>query len=515
MPSKICKILALAPEELKDYSLVRHSVDARKKSQLHYTITVDLSLCDEKREAELLKHPPSKRLTATPIQDYHFPPVNCRPKAPVIVGMGPCGLFAALFLARAGVPSLVLERGAPVEERAKLVQDFWTTGVLSPQSNVQFGEGGAGTFSDGKLSTGTKDPRQQALFQTLVEAGAPPDILYRHKPHIGTDVLQKVLKNIRAELISLGCDLRFGHRLLDFSATGDRLHSITVESEEGQYQLPCSHLVLAVGHSARDVFTLLQEKGVPLAQKNFAVGVRMEHLQSQLSFAQYGPDFEKLPPSDYKLSCHLPGGRSLFSFCVCPGGEVVGATSAEGHLVTNGMSYRSRSGKNINGGLLVGVDSQDFAPFGGDHPLAGMYFQEHWERIAFEQGGGDYRATCQRWGDFRRDCPSAAAGEILPSYRPGVRFGQVSHSLPPPVSVALGEGIPVLGRKIAGFDREDALLTAIETRSSSPVRILRDQGLESALRGLYPCGEGAGYAGGIVSAAVDGIRVAERLVSQD
>lgn len=511
--TKTAKILKVAPSDIKELTLVRQSVDARKKSQIHYSTTVDVSLEHEKKEIQILKSPPSKQISQVKVETYTFPKVTSVPKQPVIVGLGPAGLFTALSLAEAGVPSVILERGEDVDSRAERVACFLETGELDEKSNIQFGEGGAGTFSDGKLTTGTKDPRQKKLLETLVAMGAPADILYSHKPHIGTDILRDVVKNIRKQLIVLGCDIRFGHKLVNISATGDHISSISVEGEEGCYDLPCTHLVLATGHSARDTFEMLHENKVPMECKSFAVGVRIEHLQSAMGFAQYGEFYQSLPVTDYKLACHLPSGRSAFSFCVCPGGEVVPATSLEGHLVTNGMSYRSRNGTNINGGFLVGVDKTDFQVHHKEHPLAGMWFQEHWEKIAFQYGGSNYFAPCQRVEDFLLKRPSSGAGSILPTYKPGVRYGEIDSCLPSAVIDTLRDSLPILGKKVTGFDAPDALLTGIETRSSSPVRILRDATCQSTLRGLYPCGEGAGYAGGIVSAAVDGIKVAEAMVS--
>lgn len=508
---KTAKILKISSDEIKECTIVRQSVDARKKSQIHYITTVDVTLQQTKKEDQLLKNPPSKQISPVLDANYSFPPVTSTPKQPVIVGLGPAGLFASLFLARAGVPSVILERGEDVDRRSLSVEQFLKTGIFHPKSNIQFGEGGAGTFSDGKLTTGTKDVRQRILLQTLIDAGAPNDIMYSHKPHIGTDILRHVVKNLRKELISLGCDIRFGHQLVGLSTSGDHISSLTVATDEDTYQLPCSHVVLATGHSARDTFTMLHEAQIPLECKNFAVGVRIEHLQSAIGHAQYGEDYSLLPPTDYKLACHLPSGRSAFSFCVCPGGVVVPATSDVGHLVTNGMSYRSRDGLNINGGFLVGVNAHDFE--NSQHPLAGMWFQEHWEKIAFQQGGGNYFAPCQRVEDFLHHRPSVGCGSIAASYQPGVQYGEIDSCLPSPVIDTLRESLPLLGKKVKGFDCPDALLTGIETRSSSPVRILRDQHFQSTLRGLYPCGEGAGYAGGIVSAGVDGIKVAEALVS--
>ena len=501
---KAARALGLRPGALGELSLLRQSIDARNKGDVHYVYTVGLDLPDEEA---VVRSAPGKTVTLIQPKHYVFPAVKRRaPLPPVVVGMGPAGLFAALFLARNGLPCVVLERGQDVDRRTADVERFWSTGELDPTSNVQFGEGGAGTFSDGKLTTGTHDPRIGAVLDTLIQAGAPADVRWSHKPHIGTDVLRQTVKRIRQELISLGCDVRFGHRLTGLEQSGGALSALTVEGPQGPYTLPCDALILAPGHSARDTFQMLAQAGVPMEKKPFAIGVRIEHDQSAVSLAQYGPAADRLPPSDYKLACHLPSGRSAFTFCVCPGGQVVAAASTPGELVTNGMSLRARDGANINGGFLVGVTPEDFP---GDDVLAGVRFQQQWERASFLQGGETFSAPAQRLEDFLHSHPSDGPGAVLPTYRPGVRWGQLDPCLPDYVTNTLRQALPLMDRKLHGFAAPDAVLTGVETRSSSPVRILRDERLQSALSGLYPCGEGAGYAGGIVSAAVDGIRVAE------
>ncbi len=506
---RAARALGVRPGVLEQMALVRQSIDARKKQDVHYVYTVDVSL--KSGEEQAVERAGKKNITLVSPKPYIFPEVKRRSATmPVVVGMGPAGLFAALFLARNGLPCVVLERGQDVDTRTAQVECFWSAGVLDPASNVQFGEGGAGTFSDGKLTTGTHDPRIGAVMDALVAAGAPEDVKWSHKPHIGTDILRQVVKHIRQELISLGCDVCFGSRLVGIETGAGGVTGVWVESEKGRYRLDCDALVLAPGHSARDTFQMLQEAGVPLEQKPFAIGVRIEQDQRAISQAQYGPAWEQLPPSDYKLACHLPTGRSAFTFCVCPGGEVVAAASAPGQVVTNGMSYRARDGKNINGGFLVGVGPEDFLPFGTD-PLAGVRFQEQWERAAFRLGGENYFAPAQRVEDFLLKRPSQGAGSILPTYRPEVTWTEMDRCLPQAVADTLRGSLPLMERKLRGFANPDGVLTGVETRSSSPVRILRDETYQSALRGLYPCGEGAGYAGGIVSAAVDGIRVAEAI----
>ena len=509
LKKKAARILGVKPEVITGLSLARQSIDARKKSDVHYVYTVDVTVADE---SKVMARCRDKNVSLYQSAPYVFPTVRRTSSLPpVVVGMGPAGLFAALFLARNGLAPIVLERGRPVEERTADVERFWTTGVLNPSSNVQFGEGGAGTFSDGKLTTGTHDPRISTVFRTLVEAGAPADILYQHKPHIGTDVLRDVVKNIRQELIRLGCDVRFSHQLTGLILRDGAVVGLTVEGPQGSYDLPCDALILSPGHSARDTFQMLLEAGVPMEQKPFAIGVRIEHPQSAVSLAQFGSAWEKLPAADYKLACHLPNGRSAFTFCVCPGGQVVAAASEEGRLVTNGMSHRARDGKNINGGFLVGVGPADF---GSDHPLAGVAFQRHWEEAAFQLGGRNYHAPAQTVKDFLARQASKTLGTVEPTYRPGVTPTDLDRCLPDYVTDTLRGALPVFDRKLHGFTAPDSLLTGVETRSSSPVRILRGEDCQSTVRGLYPCGEGAGYAGGITSAAVDGIRVAEAVAAQ-
>ncbi|MCD8144619.1 MAG: hypothetical protein LUD79_04690 [Oscillospiraceae bacterium] len=502
---RLCEILSVSPKDIQEIRLVKRSIDARKKQTLHLVCSVHVRVRGEAAVlSRLAGNPNISQVDETP---YQFPPVTRQfDTPPVVVGMGPAGLFAALYLARNGIPSIVLERGRPVEERAADVERFWAEGVLNPSSNVQFGEGGAGTFSDGKLTTGTHNPRIRTVLETFVEFGAPPDVAYSHKPHIGTDILRQVVKNIRLELLRLGCQVRFSHRLVGLVQHQGRLTAVEVEGPAGRETIPCTELVLAPGHSARDTFQMLYEAGLPMEQKSFAIGVRIEHDQTAISRAQFGAAWDKLPPADYKLSCHLPSGRSAFTFCVCPGGQVVASAAQPGLLVTNGMSLRARDGANINGGFLVNVGPDDFP---GTDPLAGVRFQETWERAAFQLGGETYFAPAQLVGDFLKGTASTKGGAIRPTYRPGVTWTNLSACLPDYVTATLREALPIFDRKIHGFAHPEAVLTGVETRSSSPVRVLRGTDGQSALAGVFPCGEGCGYAGGIMSAAVDGVRIAE------
>lgn len=505
------KRLRVPERALHEVRLAKKSVDARKKEDVRFVCTLEAEVDGEDK---LLARLRDNRVQKGAAYHYELPRGERLPQRPVVVGLGPAGLFAGLVLAQCGQQPLVLERGLPVEEREKSVQAFWQRRSLDPESNVQFGEGGAGAFSDGKLTTGTGDARIRKVLEELAKAGAPGEILTDAKPHIGTDRLPGVVRRIREEIVALGGQVRFSTKVVGIRSREGRLTGLEVESHGQREVVECSRAILAVGHSARDVFQLLESLGLPMQAKAFSVGARIEHPQSLIDTAQYGKfaGHPALGAADYKLSCHLGNGRGVYTFCMCPGGTVTGAASEEGGVVTNGMSVWARDGENSNAALLVGVGPQDF---GGEGPLAGVDFQRRIERAAFRLAGGDYSAPAQRVADFLAGRATAAFGEVRPTYQPGVVPGNLDGCLPGFVTGSMREALPVLGRQLRGFDWGDALLTGPETRSSSPVRVLRDESFQCpTLRGLYPCGEGAGYAGGIVSAAVDGIRCAEALVTQ-
>lgn len=508
LAAEAARLLRVREKDLLTLRILRRSVDAREEVRLVYTVEVSL-----KEEAAALRRCRSRKVSRVQPAPAYAPPAPLPPPEipPVVVGAGPAGLFAALVLAQAGQRPILLERGRPVERRAADVERFWATGELDPTSNVQFGEGGAGAFSDGKLNTGTRDLRHRFILETLAACGAPEDILIDAKPHVGTDYLHIALVNLRKKLLSLGADIRFESRLADLDIRDGALAGISVEGPEGSYSLPCRQLILCPGHSARDTFAMLHSRGVAMEAKPFAVGVRIEHRQSDCDAAQYRQyaGHPGLPASTYKLSCHLPSGRAAYSFCVCPGGQVVAAASEAEMVVTNGMSEFARDRENINGGLLVNVTPEDYG--GTQDPLAGIAFQRKLESAAYRLGGGGSRAPAQRVGDFLAGRPSTGPGRVTPSYRPGVTWADLHDCLPDFVADTIAQALPLLGQKLRGYDHPDAVLTAVESRSSSPVRIPRDQTCQSSLRGLYPCGEGAGYAGGILSAAADGMRCAEQL----
>lgn len=503
------KKLRLPQGGITAIQLDKKSVDARKKDRVHFVCSVFVEV--DGSEEKLISRLCDSSVQAAKPYRYELPSGPAPELPPVVVGFGPAGMFAGLILAQCGQRPIIIERGQPVEDRERTVREFWRHGRLDPESNVQFGEGGAGAFSDGKLTTGTGDGRIRKVLEELAAAGAPAEILTNAKPHIGTDRLPGVVRNIREQILALGGQVRFSTRLENFMVKDGHLTGLRIKGPAGEEALPCRKAVLAVGHSARDVFSLLERMGLPLEAKAFSVGVRIEHPAALIDRAQYGAfaGHPALGAADYKLNRRLENGRGVYTFCMCPGGTVTGAASEPGGVVTNGMSAWARDGQNSNAALLVGVGPEDF----GGGPLAGVEFQRRMERRAYDYAGG-YLAPAQRVADFLAGHITKNFGAVSPSYLPGVAPGDVSCCLPGFVSESLRQAIPLLGRQLKGFDDGDAVLTAPETRSSSPVRVLRDEELQSpTVRGLYPCGEGAGYAGGIVSAAVDGIRVAEMIVA--
>ena len=494
------KALKIPPDDITGLRIRKKSLDARRKDDIHYVYTVGVTVHgDEQRLVRRCRSAAIAHEKAYPIP--HVAPPKTRP---VIVGFGPAGMFAALLLARAGAKPIVLERGPDARTRSAQIAAFRAGGPFDPECNVQFGEGGAGTFSDGKLNTGTHDARIGFVLAEFAAHGAPEHITYDAKPHIGTDVLVEVVQSLRREVIARGGEVRFGHRMTGLSMQGGHITALTVHSPEGEYTLPAQQVILAIGHSARDTFEMLHAQGVPMEPKPFSMGVRIEHRQSDINTAQYGAAAERLPAAD------LPDGSSAYTFCMCPGGEVFAAASEQGGVCTNGMSNSRRDGENANAAVLVTLHPEDFPDKGA---LGGMYWQRSIEQRAYVCGGGNYHAPAQRVGDFLAGRASTAPGRVQPTYRPGVTWCDLHDVLPARITATLAQALPAFGQKLHGFDDPDAVLTAPETRSSSPVRIVRGPDRCSVgVQGLYPCGEGAGYAGGITSAAVDGLRCAECVI---
>jgi len=501
--------LKITEKQLVEFKIFKKSVDARKKEEISYVYTVDVAVHNEKR---ILHKYNSRGIKLTPDLSYKGVQLGKENMAerPVIIGMGPAGLFAGLMLSKHGYKPIILERGDSVENRTIKINRFWRKGLLDTESNVQFGEGGAGTFSDGKLTTLINDRRCRTILEEFIKAGAPPEILYKSKPHIGTDILKSVVKNIRQEIISQGGEVRFRAKVTDFIIKDGKIEAVIINDNE---RLSCKVIMLAIGHSARDTFEVLHRRGIVMNPKAFSIGVRIEHPQDIINKAQYGDaaGYPGLGAADYKLAYHSKTGRSAYTFCMCPGGYVVAAASEELSVVTNGMSEYQRDGNNANSALLVGVTPADFP---GRHPLAGIEFQRRWEQLAYKLGGGNYLAPVQLTGDFLADQPSRQWGSVKPTYNPGVRFAQLKSCLPDYVVETLKEAILYFGTRIKGFARPDSILTGVETRSSSPVRINRDDNYLSNIHGIYPMGEGAGYAGGIMSSAVDGVKTAEKVMEK-
>ncbi len=510
LPAAAARQLRIDQTQIKRIDIKRRSVDARKKNDVRLIYTVDVLV--KGREDKILKMAHNPKASIAKDEYYEPPKVEKLPeKRPVIVGFGPAGMFCALVLARSGFRPIVLERGQDAKTRHENVANFWQTGQLDPSCNVQFGEGGAGTFSDGKLNTGVNNPRNYWVLEQFADAGAGAEILFDAKPHVGTDVLLTVVQNLREEIIALGGEVRFGAKLTAIEKTENAVTGVRYETLDGEHTLPCDTLVLAPGHSARDTFRMLDKTGVPMQPKAFSMGVRIEHLQKTINESQYGPFAENpaLGAADYKLNVKLPDGTSAYTFCMCPGGYVVAAASEEGGVVTNGMSNCARDGENANAALLVTLTPEDFPD---KSTLGGVLYQQELERAAFLAGGENYCAPAQLVGDFLAHRKSTALGAVQPTYKPGVTLCDLHEVLPERITKVLENALPELDKRLRGFASPDAVMTAPETRSSSPVRIVRDETRQSALRGLYPCGEGAGYAGGIMSAAVDGILTAEAIL---
>lgn len=523
LQQKVMKLLRIS--KVPEIIIVRRSIDARKKPELFFNYIIDIRL---KNEKEVYKHCDKKQVVIQEERDYQFPVTGYQgEERPVIIGSGPAGLFCGYMLAEAGFKPILLERGKPVEERTKDAEEFWSTGSLNPESNVQFGEGGAGTFSDGKLNTLVKDKygRNKKVLSIFVKEGAPDEILYDHKPHIGTDVLSGVVKNMRNHIISLGGEVRFEAKVTGFEVQDGSVRGLIVN---GQERLSAGYVVLAIGHSARDTFQVLYDTGISMEAKPFAVGFRVEHPQELINLSQYGQKAVKaLGNAPYKVTAASKSGRGVYSFCMCPGGYVVNASSEKGRLAVNGMSYSGRSGKNANSAIIVAVTPEDY---GSGHPLAGIAFQRKIEEKAFQVGNGGI--PVEKYGDFKdavqgkktgnfpepddskalRDkVKETVPGDFAPAIKGQWCYAKVHEILPRELNQAFVEGMEHFGRVISGYDHENVLVDGVESRTSSPVRIYRDEELQSSVKGIYPCGEGAGYAGGITSAAMDGIKVAEEI----
>ena len=502
LAKKVAKILRVSANAIKDLSIVKKSIDARDKENVFYLFSLKVDIENEDRYLKLKDVSKYKEIS------YAIPENKCI-NSPVVVGFGPAGMFASLLLARAGAKPIVLERGKAVEDRQADINKFFETGVLNTESNVQFGEGGAGTFSDGKLTTNTKDFRHSFILKTFVEFGAPEEILYEAKAHIGTDYLIKVVKNIREEVIRLGGIVLFDSKMTEVISENGTLTGVKYISNGAEKEIKTNSLILAIGHSARDTFYALKEQNIKMEQKPFAMGVRIEHKQDFISESQYGKFAKYLPPASYKLVAHLPNGRNVYTFCMCPGGYVVNASSEDGKLAVNGMSYHARDGKNANSAIIVTVTPKDY---GSEHPLAGVRFQQLLEERAYQVGKGAVPVQC--FGDFCENKVTEHFGKIEPQIKGAYTFANVRAIFPKEIGDSIEEGIKVFDRQIHGFAKDDTVLSGVESRTSSPVRIPRNQELHLENLRIYPCGEGAGYAGGITSAAMDGIKVAEMIAKE-
>lgn len=508
---KIAKTLHISERDVVSYQIKKQSIDARKKPDLKFVYTIDVTV---KNETQVLRKQKGNTVSLVKESPYVFKAIgelNMQHR-PIIIGSGPAGMFCAYMLAQHGYRPILFERGASVGERKADVEAFWNTGKLNPNSNVQFGEGGAGTFSDGKLNTLVKDSfgRNKKVLEIFVENGAPKEILYMSKPHIGTDILVNVVRNMREKIIAWGGEVHFHSQFTDFELKEGKLQSITIVSNHTAHMYDAETLVLAIGHSARDTFSMLYEKNLPLTAKSFAVGVRVEHKQQTINDSQYGKNSPyHLPSAAYKVTANLENGRGVYSFCMCPGGYVVNASSEEGHLAVNGMSYHARDGENANSAIIVSVTPKDYP---SDHPLAGMYFQRELEQKAYNLGNGAVPVQC--FGDFCNNEPTKKLGSITPHLKGAYVLTNVREIFPEEIARSLELGIKSFDRQIQGFANADTVLSGVESRTSSPIRIERNEEFQIANTGIYPCGEGAGYAGGITSAAMDGIKTAEMIAEK-
>lgn len=512
---QVVSILGIEKKDLISWEVAKRAVDSRNKRNINFVYSLDLKIKEEKKFLNSFSKKSEKKVKRhrVRIQEpyiYKIPTITNLPqKRPVVVGTGPSGIFCGLVLAKAGLKPLIVERGKDVDSRVKDVDLFFSTGELNTESNVQYGEGGAGTFSDGKLNTLIKNPRTKYIFEKFIQYGAPKEIAWNAKPHIGTDKLIEVVKNMRKDIIKYGGEVLFEHCLTDIKVEGGSVTSVFLNRK---IEVPASDLILATGHSARDTYEMLYNRGLEIKAKPFSIGVRIEHPAEDINKARYHSFYQhqRLPVASYKLVAHNSEKRSVYTFCMCPGGYVVAAASEEKGVVVNGMSEYAQDGENSNSALLVNVNPKDF---GSDHPLAGIDFQRKWEQLAFIEGGNNYCAPAQRVGDFLGK-KGTLEKRVTPSYKPGVRFTSLDRCLPDYVVDSLKDALPILGRKLKGFDNPDAVLTGVETRSSSPVKLFRDENLQANIAGIYPTGEGAGYAGGIVSSGVDGLKVAEAVIKK-